>query len=41
MITFHNYEGKNLEVLKETCINELNVDESKIYFYETERRWLI
>lgn len=36
MITFHNYEGKNLEVLKETCINELNVDESKIYFYETE-----
>jgi len=36
MITFHSYEGKNLETLKETCINELNTDESKIYFFEKE-----
>lgn len=35
MMTFHSYEGKNSEVLKETCINELNVEENKIYFYET------
>ena len=37
MITFHNYEGKNLETLKETCINDLNVEENKIYFNETEK----
>lgn len=37
MITFHNYEGKNLETLKETCINELNVEENKIYFNEIEK----
>ena len=37
MITFHSYEGKNLETLKENCINELNVEENKIYFHETEK----
>ena len=37
MITFHNYEGKNLETLKENCINELNVEENKIYFHKTEK----
>jgi len=36
MITFHSYEGKNLETLKATCINELNTEESKIYFNSKE-----
>lgn len=37
MITFHSYEGKNIETLKEICISELNVEENKIYFHETEK----
>lgn len=35
MIIFHNYEGKNLDLLKETCKSELNVEDDKIYFHET------
>lgn len=36
MITFHSYEGKNIDVLKQECLEELNVEESKIYFNEQE-----
>ncbi len=35
MVTLHNYEGKNLEVLKETCQNELGLPIEKIYFRDT------
>ena len=34
MITFHSYEGKTLEIVKENCLKDLNVEESKIYFNE-------
>lgn len=36
MITFHSYEGKNIETLKENCKNELGVSLDKIYYVETE-----
>lgn len=36
MITFHSYEGKNIESLKENCLQELNVSEDKIYYSEKE-----
>ena len=35
MVTLHSYEGKNLEVLKETCQNELGLPIEKIYFRDT------
>lgn len=36
MITLHKYEGKNLEILKEQCLNELNETEANVYFYQSE-----
>jgi len=36
-MTFHSYEGKNIEILKETCQNELGVSINKIRFLENEK----
>ena len=36
MNTLHKYEGKNLENLKNQCLEELNVKEEKLYIFETE-----
>ena len=36
MITFHNYEGKNLEFLKEQCLEELNETLENVYFSSEE-----
>jgi len=36
MITFHSYEGKTLENVKEICENELNVSIDKIYYTTKE-----
>lgn len=36
MITFHKYEGKNLDLLKEQCIEELNDSQENIYFSSEE-----
>ena len=36
MITFHRYEGKTLEIVKENCENELNVSLDKIYYVTKE-----
>lgn len=36
MIIFHSYEGKNLEVVKENCENELKVSIDKIYYTTKE-----
>ncbi len=37
MITLHKYEGKNLEILKEQCLMELNVSENDLYLIELEK----
>ena len=37
MITLHKYEGKNLEILKEQCLAELNVLADDLYLIETEK----
>lgn len=36
MITLYNYEDKSKEVLKEKCLNELNVTEEDIFTKESE-----
>lgn len=36
MITFHKYEGKNLDILKQQCLDELNETIENIYFYSEE-----
>lgn len=36
MITFHKYEGKNLDLLKEQCLEELNDTLENIYFSSEE-----
>lgn len=36
MIMFHKYEGKNLEVLKEQCLQELNEKEENLYISSEE-----
>ncbi len=37
MITFHKYEGKNLETIKEQCLSDLNVVEEDLYLIESEK----
>ena len=36
MNTLHRFEGKNLEVLKKECLEQLNVNEDELYTFETE-----
>jgi len=36
MMTFHSYEGKTLEIVKENCKNELNVSLDKVYYVTKE-----
>ncbi len=36
MNTLHKYEGKNLENLKNQCLEKLNVKEEELYIFETE-----
>ena len=36
MITFHKYEGKNLELLKEQCLEELKESVENIYISTEE-----
>lgn len=36
MIIFHKFEGKNLDTVKEECLESLNVSEENIYMYHEE-----
>ena len=36
MNTLHRYEGKNLEVLKAQCLDELKVKENELYTFKSE-----
>ena len=40
MNTLHRFEGKNLEVLKKECLEQLNVNEDELYTFETEETGL-
>ena len=40
MNTLHRFEGKNLEVLKKECLEQLNVNEDELYTFETEEKGL-
>ena len=40
MNTLHRFEGKNLEVLKKECLEQLNVTEDELYTFETEETGL-
>jgi len=40
MMLFHNYEGKNIDIAKDKCLNDLNIKEQDLYYIETKEQGL-